>query len=165
MKRHFLPLVLATTSLALVGCTPDAVLAPDASAPALASAPAAGNDRMVVIEYEIPGTVDCGGETITSLMTGWVKVRLTPHFENHSARLDVYQLVFTYTNADGNTYVWHDVGPDRFWQEGDVVYIQKAGRVEGHIGTTRFNLFTGEVVFIAGPGRGSLDEQACAALT
>jgi hypothetical protein len=165
MRRHILPLTLAAATIAVGGCGPDAAVAPTATAPALATAPSDGNGNMIVLEYDIPGTVDCGSETITSSISGWVKVKLGQHFENRAPRLDVYQLVFSYSNAAGETFVLHDVGPDRFWEEDGIIYIQKAGRVEGHIGTTRFNLLTGEVVFIAGPDRGWLDDQACAALT
>ena len=165
MKRHFLPLVLATTALALAGCTPDAPLAPDATAPILATAPAEGGDRQIVIEWDFSATVDCGDESISSLLTGWAKVRFTPHFDNHSPRLDVYQVVYTYTNDQGDRWVYHAVGPARFWQEGDFVYLQETGRVEVQIGLIRYNLLTGEVLFVAGPSQAPLDDQACAALT
>ena len=79
--------------------------------------------------------------------------------------MDIFHTTFTYTNANGDSFVWRDVGPAKFTMEGEDIVIQLSGRQGGHIGTIRVVSGTGEVIFSAGQDLGTPDAQACAALT
>ena len=92
-------------------------------------------------------------------------MRFFDHAGNRHVELDVFQRLFTFTNSAGESFVWHDVGPDRLWVEDGNLMLAVTGRAGGHLGTFIVNLATGEVVFSAGPDLGLPREQACAALT
>ncbi len=73
----------------------------------------------------------------------------------------------TYTNSAGETFVFHDVGPDHYYLENGDLIVAITGRSTGSgvIGHVVVNLTTGEVQLIAGKGFGSVDALACEALT
>jgi hypothetical protein len=74
---------------------------------------------------------------------------------------------FIYSNAAGDTYVWHQVATQRFYfdESGNLV-MQVAGRLgyDGNIGRLVINLTTGEVVSVTGK-EVFAEDLACAALT
>jgi hypothetical protein len=81
--------------------------------------------------------------------------------------LNVFHLVFTFTNAEGETFVSNDVGPDRVYEKKGQVFIAITGRAGGSgvIGHVVLNLTTGEVELVAGKEFGSHEALACEALT
>ena len=137
--------------------------------------PASGNGAKLVIPLDFGFPVSCGAETIDFNLTGWVQIRTFDQPNNRNVELDVFHGVLTYTNSAGQTFVWHDVGPDHYYldKNGDfILTITGPSTASGNldrtqivIGHVRINLTTQEVEFIAGNQRGNIDDLACAALT
>jgi hypothetical protein len=70
-----------------------------------------GNQFVIVVDEVVP--VDCGaGGTIEGHAGGWVKGREFQGGGNRNIELVVFHLVLTYTNDDGETFRYIDVGPD-----------------------------------------------------
>jgi hypothetical protein len=131
----------------------------------LAQAPADGNGNKDVIVVSITNPVTCpNGETLIRTVGGWIQVRSFDRATGKVA-LEVYHQTFTFTRSDGTSYVWHDVGPNRYWMEDGFLMVAIVGRSGGHIGTLTVNLDTGEVVFSAGRDIALPRVLACAALT
>jgi hypothetical protein len=139
-----------------------------------ATTPADGNGNKTVIPFDDTFSVSCGAETIALNIKGWVQIRTFDQANNRNVELDVFHGVLTYTNSAGETFVWHDVGPDHYYLDnGDlIVSISGTSTASGNIqrdqiviGHVRLNLTTGEVDFVAGNQPGNIDELACLALT
>jgi hypothetical protein len=116
------------------------------------------------VDEEFP--VDCNGEQLTVHLTGWLQGRLFRQ-PNPNLSLDVFHFLWTFTNSAGETFTFHDVGPNRVHfdsQTGELV-LEATGRAAGLvIGHIRINVDTGEVEFIAGKDA-DLEALACEALT
>jgi hypothetical protein len=129
--------------------------------------PAAGNGNKLVFPFDFDLQVDCNGEILANKVVGWVQVRVFDQPKNRNVELNVFHSVATYTNSAGETFVFHDVGPDHYYLENGNLIVAITGRSTGSsvIGHVVVNLSTGEVELMAGSAFGSVDALACAALT
>lgn len=139
--------------------------------PFFANAPAGGNGnkQVIAVDFQFPNPVTCeGGATLSLHIGGWVQVWVSSQPNNRNIQLNAVHLVFTYTNAAGESFVWREVGNDQFYiaENGDLLHVL-TGRAGGFgvIGRLVVNDATGEVMFVAGNQFGTADERACAALT
>ena len=157
---------LVAMCLIASACEMPAPLQPSPNAPLFANAPADGSGNKQVFLVNIgPTNINCGTQTIVRNIQGWIQVRTFDQPDNRNVELDVFHQNFIFTNAAGDTFVWHDVGPDRYYVSDGILFIAVVGRAGGHIGRLIVNLATGEVEFEAGTDVGLPREQACAALT
>jgi hypothetical protein len=150
------------------GCAESEPLSPIASDAALFErAPANGNGNKIVdvVDFDWPDPTPCpSGATLTLHIVGWLQDRPGSDPPDQPGIVSFY-FEFTYSNAAGETYVWHQlgVGNFRFNESGDLI-VAFAGRTLDNIGRMVINLTTGEVESMA--GRASVGESlACAALT
>ena len=127
------------------------------------------NERVQRFPLDFTFSVDCDGEAITAHVVGFFQVRT---FEREGSRvLELRQLniLVTFTNAAGETFLWREVGPDLFRIDRDGNLVQAiAGRVGvqfGTIGRVVVDPETGELEFIAGRNVGLTEANACEALT
>jgi len=155
--------------LLVAGCQSSESVSPSTDNPVLARAPATGNGNKFVVPVndELP-PVDCEGEQLTGQLTGWFQGRLFSQPSNPNVELDVFHFLWTFTNSAGETFAFHDVGPNRVHVDSDTgeLLLELTGRVAGGvIGHLRVNLDTGEEEFIAGKDAGDLEALACEALT
>ena len=137
--------------------------------------PEDGNGNKDVFAWDDTFPVTCiSGEVITLNDVGWAQFRGFGPPNNRNVQLGVFHIVLAYTNADGDTFVWRDVGPDKVYLDGDEVFVTISGRstASGNIdrdvivvGHVVLNLTTGEAVFVAGNEKGSVGDLACDALT
>ncbi len=137
--------------------------------------PSDGNGNKAVFEFDINTPVTCSsGEVINRNDFGWAQYRVFGPPNNRNVLLGIFHDVITYTNADGDTFVWRDVGADRYYIDDGHLFVSITGRstASGNInrdeivvGHCVLNLTTGEVVFLAGNEFGNLDDLACDALT
>jgi hypothetical protein len=140
-----------------------------------AETPADGNGNKLVIPIDVSFPVSCGTQTISFNLKAWVQLRTFNQPGNRNVELDVFHGVLTYTNSTGQTFVWHDVGPDHYYidKNGDLILTvtgpsTASGNLDRNqivVGHVRMNLTTQEVEFVAGKQVGNIDELACAALT
>ena len=140
-----------------------------------AETPADGNGNKLVIPIDVSFPVSCGTQTISFNLKAWVQLRTFDQPNNRNVELDVFHGVLTYTNTAGQTFVWHDVGPDHYYldKNGDLILTvtgpsTASGNLERNqtvVGHVRMNLTTQEVEFVAGKRVGNIDELACDALT
>ena len=140
-----------------------------------AETPADGNGNKLVIPIDVSAPVSCGTQTINFNLNGWVQLRTFDQPNNRNLELDVFHGVITYTNTAGQTFVWHDVGPDHYYldRNGDLILTvtgraTASGNLERNqivVGHVRMNLTTQQVEFVAGRQLGNVDELACDALT
>jgi hypothetical protein len=166
-QRSLTTLVVGALSVG-VACTSPEPLSPFAHGSALfqeAPADGNGNKDVLVIDAELADFTTCAsGETLDLRIVGWLQTRVVSqvpqvvqpgHFE------------FIYSNAAGETYVWHQVATQRFYLDdaGNLV-MQVAGRLgyDGNIGRLVINLTTGEVLSVTGK-EVFAEDLACAALT
>jgi hypothetical protein len=135
-----------------------------------------GNQFVVVVDETVP--IDCGaGGTIEGHASGWFKGREFQGGGNRNIELTVFHLVLTYTNEDGATFRYIDVGPDHSYIDNDGNFvITITGRPGGSNGASLQGHWV--LVFDAPPPAGNLisitshgnlgptsDELACDALT
>jgi len=137
--------------------------------PLFAQAPADGNGNKQVIPIDFQFPVTCeGGATLSLHFGGWVQMWVSSQPNNRNVQLNAVHLVFTYTNAAGESFVWREVGNDQFYidENGDLIHVL-TGRAGffGVIGRLVINDATGEVKFVAGNQFGTADDRACNALT
>jgi len=161
VRRSRIVLVMVATTLALA-----------AFAAPVAAAPADGNGNRFVVTVEETGIpIPCGEETIWADISGWFQVREFTGTGNRNLDLAVFHFQVTYYNADGDTFTYLDVGPDRAYidRNGDLI-ITITGR-PGNAGGMGFALSghmvindtTGEAVW-HGNTSPDADAQACAPL-
>jgi len=138
--------------------------------PLFAQAPADGNGNKEVFSFDLqfPDFVTCeGGATLDLHFVGWLQVRVSSQPNNRNVQLNTVLLMFTYTNAAGEAFVWREVGNDQFYfnENGDLIHVL-SGRAGGFgvIGRFVINEATGEVEFVAGKP-GFANDLACDALT
>ena len=129
-------------------------------APVVLAVPSNGNGNKFVgyyEEFDIP--IDCDGDTVADLtldIVGWSQGRAFTQDGNKNAELTVFHFDLTYTNADGETWIWRDRGPDRLYfvtnEDGVAeLHIAISGRSGYNIvGHAVLNLDTWEFVVIAG---------------
>jgi hypothetical protein len=171
MSRQILAVAFLGTLVAVTACdTPTSIAAPAAMTVALksAQAPADGNGNKQVFTIDVgPDPITCpNGEVISRHITGWVQVRFFDQGGSRNVELDVFHQNFTFTNADGKSWTWYDVGPDRVWLEDGDLMVAVTGRAAGaNIGRFVINLTTGEVVFQAGKDVAAPRVYACENLT
>ncbi|MBW3553145.1 MAG: hypothetical protein KY466_06535 [Gemmatimonadetes bacterium] len=171
MIRQGLTTVLVGTIFIASGCADRDPLSPVSSdEPLFAQTPADGNGNkeVIPIDFFIPDWTICeSGEPLDLKVNGWVQVRFFDQPDNRNIQLTAVQLVVTYSNSAGETFVWHEVGVDRvyFDQNGDLI-VSSTGRIgpAGLIGHLILNLTTGAVER-AGKEFGSNNALACDALT
>ena len=163
--RRFI-VVLAVVSLFLVMAAPVAI-----------GTPADGNGNKAVDEWaydDVP--VYCDGDVTPDLWldaVGWIQSKEYKGNGNKHLSLDVYHLDIAYTNSDGDSWVFNNVGPDQYYinEDGDLI-LTITGRAEiNNIGHLVINLTTGELLHQAGrapfggePFAVSIDEYACETL-
>ena len=132
--------------------------------------PADGNGNKLVEYFEFTETFNCNGEEITLLFAGWGQYKIFGPPNNRHVELGVFHIVWTFTNENGDEFIWRDVGPDLSYVEGDELFIAITGRStasgnpnrdEINVGHMVINLDTEEVVFIAGNNYGSVYDLAC----
>jgi hypothetical protein len=143
--------------------------------PSFSGVPADGNGNKDVFDLDVTFPVTCSsGEVISLNLVGWAQYRVFGQPNNRNAELGIFHLVFTYTNAAGDTFVWNDVGPDHFYIDDGDLFVTITGRSTASgtidrdeilVGHVVLNLTTDEVVFVAGRGLGNVDDLACGALT
>jgi len=167
MYRRTLVTALAGTLWLVTGCHTPEPVSPLQDRPVFAQVPAAGNGNKLVFPFAFDLQADCNGEILANKVVGWVQVRVFDQPKNRNIELDVFHSVATYTNSAGETFVFHDVGPDHYYLEDGNLIVAITGRSTGSgvIGHVVVNLSTGEVELIAGSAFGTVDAIACAALT
>lgn len=137
--------------------------------PQSAAAPANADERIQKFPLDFTFPLDCGGETITAHVEGFVQTRAFDRADSRNVELMVINIHVTFSNAAGETFVWREVGIDHFTvdQDGNLLraVLGRAGVEFGTIGRVVVNLDTGEVEFVAGRDVGLTEENACAALT
>lgn len=160
-----------------VGIAAAAIALLVAVAPA-GAAPEDGGGNQFVVVFDDVFPVDCGAAGVIELhVGGWLKGREFQGGGTRNVELVVFHIVLTYTNQDGATFRYVDVGPD-------LSYIDKDGNfvvtVTGRPGGTNGASLQGRwvLVFDAPLPSGNLisitshgnlgptsDELACDALT
>lgn len=158
-----------TTDTAAAGFEAGAsVSQPTAGSLALETAPSDGNGNKLVLTFEDNFSADCpAGDVLDGHLEGWVQVRTSDQPDNPNVRLEVFHALITFSNAAGETYVFHDVGPNHYYVQNGILFIAISGHSSGGvIGRVVLNLDTGETVeFSAGHEFGSPIALACEALT
>jgi hypothetical protein len=165
IKRLLTPALVAALGFSM-GCAGSEPLAPEQSDRVLLQrVPADGNKIVTPIDFTIPGFTTCGDGTMLDLhIVGWIQDR--PGSDPpHQPGIVTFYFDFIFSNAAGETYVWHQVGGERFYTDrsGDFV-VSIAGRTLDLVGRLVFNIDTGKVDFVAGR-QPFVDDQVCAALT
>lgn len=166
-QRLLTTLVVGALCVGL-GCTNSEPLSPvSIGSPALEQAPADGdgNKDVFTIDELLPNFTTCpGGETLDLRIVGWIQTRVVTQVPQV---IQPANFRFIYSNAAGETYVWHQVATQRFFldENGNLV-MQVAGRLgyDGNIGRLVINLTTGEVLSVTGK-EVFAENLACAALT
>lgn len=161
-------LVLGALLVAL-GCADSEPVSPTGTdRPLFQQTPADGNTNKIVtpVDFDLPAFTTCaGGATLDLHIVGWIQDR--PGTEPpHQPGIVSFSFDFIYSNAAGETYVWHQVGGARFYfdENGDLI-MATAGRTLDDVGRLVINLTAGEVVeFVAGR-QPVVDDLVCAALT
>lgn len=133
-----------------------------------------GNKEVTELDFNLPGLIDCGGGDLPDLhFGGWFQFREFRGNGNKNIDHSIVHIELTYTNADGDTYFYLDVGTDKLsvGADGNLV-LDIIGRVSNAFETGIF--VNGHAVVInvddttltakgnVGP---SSDDQACTALT
>jgi hypothetical protein len=167
MTRQFFTALVAGGLCAGLGCTDSEPLSPLAvERPGLqdARANAIVNKETTFPDFVLPGFTTCpGGETLDLHIVGRIQV-----IENSQVpqALIPANLRFIYSNAGGETYVWHQIALQRVTIDGDNLMMEVLGRLgyDGNIGRLVINLTTGEVLSVTGK-EVFAEDLACAALT
>jgi hypothetical protein len=160
---------LAATLFLVTGCGNSDPASPPTDTPAFAQVPATGNGNKIVDSFDHPfPSVDCGGgEILDAHIKGWVQTRFFDQPNNRNVELDVFHSVLTFTNSAGETFTFHDLGPDLVYFDHGLLVVALMGRIgsEGVIGRLVINTDTGAVEFFAGKDIGDVNDLACQALT
>lgn len=149
-----------------------------AMASAVSAAPADGNGNKFVVEFEesdIP--IFCDEDEVPDLwldVSGWFQGKEFGGKNNRNVELTVFHIDETYTNGDGDTWVWRDRGPDHLYfdKNGDLMIAVTGRSGVNNIGHVVINFETFEIELRAGraPFGGELFENtstdfACDTLT
>jgi hypothetical protein len=156
--------------LVALGMTLALGIAPAAAAPADGS----GNKDIIELEFTVPGLVDCGGGDLLDFgIDGWVQFSEFSGNGNKNIDRATVHLELTYTNADGGTFSYLEVGVDKVSMDGDGnLVLAGTGRLSDTYGTGAslngravvINFDFGSVSVTGNQGPSAAD-QACAALT
>ena len=105
---------------------------------------------------------------------GWFQAKELGPAKNRNIELSVFHFDFVYTNAQGETWIWRDRGPDRYFVVVNVdgvpeLHLAITGRSGWNvIGHAVYNFATGEFVLMAGQqpfggdiGAASSDDLSC----
>ena len=146
--------------------------------PIFSGVPADGDGNKLVFDFDIDAPITCSsGEEINRNDFGWAQFWVFGPPNNRNVELGVFHDVITFTNADGETFVWRDVGPDRYYMQDGDLFVAIAGTSTGSGNTDRTETVAGhvvirdpfgptaEVVLIAGNEFGNIDDLACDTLT
>ena len=168
MTKQFLAALVAGALCVGAACTSSEPLSPltvDRSVFALTPADGSGNKDVVSIDEQFPDFTTCaGGVTLSLHVAGWIQTRFVSQIPQ---AIQTASLTFTYSNAAGETYVWHQVATLRFYfNEAGNLVVAVAGRLgyNGNIGRLVINITTGEVESVTGQ-EAFAEDLACAALT
>lgn len=167
MTKQFLTPLVVGVLFAVSGCSDsDPLSSLPSDGPLFEQVPADGNGNKEVIpvDLEIPDVVTCeGGATLSVHVVGWIQIReVSQPFVGTT-----FHLVFTYSNAAGETFVWRNIDSDHFYidENGDLIdALTGRSGLTGFIGHIVININTGEVEFLAGK-EVFAEDLACAALT
>jgi len=168
MTQRFLTTVVVGALYVALGCTNSEPLSPlTIGSPGFQQTPADGNGNkdIFTIDEQLPDFTTCaGGTTLNLRIVGWIQTRFVSQVPQV---IQPANFRFIYSNAAGETYVWHQVATQRFYldENGNLV-MQVAGRLgyDGNIGRLVINLTTGEVESVTGK-EVFAEDLACAALT
>jgi hypothetical protein len=177
IMRWRIPLVAVFALFMAVSCDQQLVEPPTDEAAASPLFAPNSNANKFVWHGDDSWVLDCGGESLDVTMVGWGQ--FMPKTGSRSDEVDVFHLVFTYTNGDGDTFVWRDVGPDHWYCSDSECFVTVTGTSTASGTTGRDEIVVGhvvmkldgpfgnpiEVVFVAGRALGSVDDLACDALT
>jgi hypothetical protein len=153
-------------------CTSSEPLSPlTVGQPAFQQAPAAGQAKEIIaVDVELPGLIACAnGTSLDVHVIGWIQLHAPTRADRAVTN---YHLIFTFSNAAGETYVWQNVNSDHLYfdRNGDLI-VAVTGRHgvsdplhSGVIGRLVINLTNGTVVSDSGQNTDA-GERACAALT
>ena len=141
----------------LVGTVAMLSIAPVASA-------APPEDRVFIIDEG--GEVECVGGSLTFTVTGWVN----GDFDTDPPTFN-YHLKHVFSNADGESWTYIDVGRAGSFERGGILYLSLSGRSinvgpdnSSWIGHWVLNTETGEASRV-GRGLGYIEDIACSMLT
>src|SRR4051812_16004135 len=156
MTRYALaPVVGAALCLGLAcSSSPESVAAVSGDRPLFQATPAQGNSGgkiVTPIDFVIPSFTTCpNGQTIDLHIVGWIQDRPGSEPPNQPGIVSFY-FDFIYSNAAGETYVWHQVGVQRFYfnDRGELI-LATAGRTLDQVGRVLINLTTGHVESVSG---------------
>jgi hypothetical protein len=168
MTQRFLTTVAVGALYVGLGCTNREPLSPLAiGSPVFEQAPAdgSGNKDIFTLDAQFPDFTTCaGGATLDLRIVGWIQTR---NVSQVPQAILPGNFNFIYSNAAGETYVWHQVSAQRvYFDETGSLVVQVAGRLgyDGNIGRLVVNLTTGEVQSLTGK-EVFAEDLACAALT
>lgn len=152
-------LAVVFTVMAMVfGEIPAAMAGPDSNK----------NKDVFPIVFEDPGGIDCGDRSFLDISAdGWVQVMVYNDTNKHIDRA-IFHIETVFTNADGDTFTWMDVGPDKSYvdTDGNIVHTI-TGRpadvggfsVNGHV------VLVNDVIVSVSGNVGPVEaEQACDAI-
>lgn len=126
-----------------------------AVAPVAVGAPGNSNGVMEVSIFDDPFELDCDGDGATDVWgveEGFVKFKEFQGEGNKNLEITIFHLNIAYTNAEGDTWVWRDRGPDHLYVDGngDLILTVTGRSGANNIGHVVANLSTGELVRQAG---------------
>jgi len=127
------------------------------------------NQNKDVWAFQFYWDVDCGGGQILNVdFSGTGQFMLKNG--KHNIELNIWHNKWLYTNSSGDTFLWIDTGPDRFYYNDSgelIITVTGTSTASGpnrdaiNVGHMVFNIDTGQVEFIAGRDLGLLDDMAC----
>jgi hypothetical protein len=137
--------------------------------PAAMAGPGSNKNKDVFpIVFDGPGAIDCGGGSFLDIsVDGWVQVMTFNETNNHIERA-IFHIEVVFTNADGDTFRWMDVGPDMFYTDKDGNLVHTITGRPADLGGVSLNghlvLVNDELVSISGNIGPTDVDQACAAI-
>ncbi len=143
-------------------------------APMALGAPADGNGNKFAAELdeEIPDAYQCGGgEWLDLHFGGWIQGKAFQGKGNRNIQLTVFHIILTFTNDEGDTFVYSDVGPDHAYIDKDGNFVVTITGRPGDVNGEGFALnghavvVNGELEWHAGKEGPIADDQACAAIS
>ncbi len=143
-------------------------------APVALGAPADGNGKKFVFEFDedIPDAYECGGgEWLDIHFGGWFQGQEFQGKGNRNLELAVFHVVLTFSNDEGDSFVYNDVGPDRAYFDKDGNFVVTITGRPGNVSDEGFALnghavvVNGDLEWFAGKKGPIAEDQACAALT
>ena len=129
---------------------------------AMAAPAAAGSHHKTVISVDDAYSYDCttlefgppGAGDVDAVVDGKIQAFAPKGKGGKTFELTVFHLNVTFTNAEGDTWVWRDRGPDKLIDvdgDGEPDYVAITGRTGlNNIGHMVIDLSTGEIVHQAG---------------